>query len=328
MGRSPAPYRSVWGGLVILFAAGTTLGDASVDLTALGSTGMQLASLGATGLNAGVNANVKISALTEPDVKIVPFELVDGCAVDDECIDDYLWSLYERTPKVDTIKQHESVKVTVTRKGKTKTVTKTVTKLVDNDFGWKDPRAADVFGLPLKDYVIGGVDPSFKRALYPALRAMDDAGLLPGITSAFRDDYRQSIASGLKAASNRSYHGGSLRGGYGHGLAVDLVSVVVGGTRSERWAASEKLWKWIDAHGKDFGIGRPYLDHDPPHVGPIAGPEYIAKRGITTTKPVGLATTHPAGSKAKTGARTAAAHATHGKVKRARTARSAKTKSG
>ena len=69
--------------------------------------------------------------------------------------------------------------------------------------------------MPQMDYVIGGMDPDFKLRLYHALRAMDDAGLGPGITSAFRDDYRQSLASGLKAATNRSYHGGSLRGGYG-----------------------------------------------------------------------------------------------------------------
>jgi hypothetical protein len=106
---------------------------------------------------------------------------------------------------------------------------------------------------------------------------MDDAGLGPGITSAFRDDYRQSLASGLKAATNRSYHGGSLRGGYGHGLAADLVSVN-GATDAERWDANEKLWNWIDAHGRDFGIGRPYLDKDPPHVAPIDGQEYVAHR--------------------------------------------------
>jgi hypothetical protein len=34
------------------------------------------------------------------------------------------------------------------------------------------------------------------------------------------------------------------------------------------------LWKWIDQHGKDFGIGRPYLDKDPAHVAPIDGKEY------------------------------------------------------
>jgi len=32
-------------------------------------------------------------------------------------------------------------------------------------------------------------------------------------------------------------------------------------------------------HGREYGIGRPYLDRDPPHVGPIDGREYIAKRG-------------------------------------------------
>jgi hypothetical protein len=101
---------------------------------------------------------------------------------------------------------------------------------------------------------------------------MDDAGLAPGITSAFRDDYRQSLASGLKAATDRSYHGGSSHGGYGHGLAVDLVSVK-GENPAERWASTEKLWKWIDEH-KEFGLGRPNSDRDPAHVAPIDGKEY------------------------------------------------------
>ena len=111
---------------------------------------------------------------------------------------------------------------------------------------------------------------------------MDEAGLSPGITSAFRDDYRQSLASGLKAATDRSYHGGSFRGGYGHGLAVDLVSLR-GENRAERLISSENLWKWIDAHGKELGIGRPYLDKDPPHVAPIDGKEYADhSRGANT----------------------------------------------
>jgi hypothetical protein len=132
--------------------------------------------------------------------------------------------------------------------------------------------------MSVKDYVIGGMDRSFRLKLYHALRAMDDAGHMPGITSAFRDDYRQAIASGNKAASDSSYHGGSRRGGYGHGLAADLVSVK-GETRLERFASTVELWKWIDAHEKELAIGRPYLDRDPPHVGPIDGKEYAAKRG-------------------------------------------------
>jgi hypothetical protein len=201
--------------------------------------------------------------------------IVDECLVGDICVDRYLWALYQKTPKEDTIKEHERRKVTVKRRGKMVTVARTFTKLVDEDFGWKDPKAAERAGMSMMDYVIGGMDRGFKLKLFHTLHAAEAAGLSPGITSAFRDDYRQSIASGLKAASNRSYHGGSSRGGYGHGLATDIVSVR-GGTRDQRWASSEELWKWVDAHGKEFGIGRPYLSRDPPHVGPVDGQEYAA----------------------------------------------------
>jgi hypothetical protein len=137
--------------------------------------------------------------------------------------------------------------------------------------------------MPMTDYVIGGMDRSFKLKLFHMLHAAELAGLSPGITSAFRDDYRQSIASGLKAADNRSYHGGSLRGGYGHGLAADIVSVN-GATRAQRWTSTEIFWKWVDAHGKEFGIGRPYLDRDPPHVGPVDGKEYASHHPATKTR--------------------------------------------
>jgi hypothetical protein len=168
--------------------------------------------------------------------------------------------------------------VTIKRKRKLVTVTRTFYKSVDEDFAWKDRKASEKAGLPMEDYVIGGMDREFKLKLFYTLHAAEAAGLSPGITSAFRDDYRQSIASGLKAASNKSYHGGSLRGGYGHGLAADIVSTK-GATRTERWSFTETLWKWIDAHGKEFGVGRPYLSYDPPHVGPTDGREYVSRRG-------------------------------------------------
>ena len=211
------------------------------------------------------------------DVKeaVSSIEIPDECLVADNCVDRYLWALYQRTPKVDTVKVHERRKVTVRRKGKTVTVTKSFTRLVDEDFTWKDPKAAEKAGMPMMDYVIGGMDRGFRLKLFHTLRAAEEAGLSPGITSAFRDDYRQSIASGLKAATDRSYHGGSFRGGYGHGLAADVVSVK-GATEAQRWISTEGLWKWIDAHGKEFGIGRPYLDKDPPHLAPIDGKEYAA----------------------------------------------------
>jgi hypothetical protein len=214
-----------------------------------------------------------------PRQAVSSIEIVDECLVAETCVDRYLLALYQRTPKEDTIKELERRKVAVKRKGKTVTVVRAFTKLVDEDFGWKDPKAAERAGMSIMDYVIGGMDRGFKLKLFHTLHAAEAAGLSPGITSAFRDDYRQSIASGLKAESNRSYHGGSFRGGYGHGLAADIVSVE-GGTRDQRWASSEKLWKWVDAHGKEFGIGRPYLGRDPPHVAPLDGHEYaVHNRG-------------------------------------------------
>jgi hypothetical protein len=249
-------------------------------------------------------AFVQVASLSTTDPVLGPakeetssVEIFDECLVVETCIDRYLFALYERAPKLDTTKVRQQIKVTVKKKGKTRTVAKTLIKLVDNDFTWKDPKAAERVHMSLMDYVIGGMDRRFKVKLYHALRAMDQAGLVPGITSGFRDDYRQSIASGQKAASNSSYHGGSRRGGYGHGLAADIVSVR-GATRDERWRSSEVMWKWVDAHGAEFGIGRPYLDRDPPHVGPIDGQEYVDKRGrghlvhAAHTKQAGLANRH------------------------------------
>jgi len=167
------------------------------------------------------------------------------------------------------------------------------------------------------DYVIGGMDPSFRVTLYHALRALDDAGLMPGITCAFRDDYRQTIATGQKAQSDRSYHGGSFRGGFGHGRAADIVSVK-GETRAERLASSGQLWEWIDTHEKELGIGRPYLDRDPPHVAPIDGEEYAAHRIEPNTQ--------HAESKAKKHQRLALHH-DHDMSKRARVARPSRAQS-
>ena len=220
--------------------------------------------------------------------------ILDECPVIDNCIDRYLFALYRRTPKEDSIKVDEQRKVTVKRKGKTVTVTRTFSTVVDENFAWKDSKAADKIEMPMMDYVIGGMDRGFKLKLFYMLHAAEEAGLSPGITSAFRDDYRQSIASGLKAASDRSYHGGSSRGGYGHGLAADVVSVN-GATRALRQVATETFWKWIDTHGKDFGIGRPYLDRDPPHVGPIDGEEYAKHRGTKTVRAASNAKDRKAG---------------------------------
>jgi hypothetical protein len=251
-----------------------------------------------------------------PNDAVDSVEILDECLVADACIDRYLWALYQRTPKMDTIKVTERRKVTVRKKGKTRTVTKSFTKSVDDDFTWKDPKAAEKAGMTMIDYVIGGMDRSFKLKLFHTLHAAERAGLSPGITSAFRDDYRQSIASGLKAATDRSFHGGSYRGGYGHGLAADVVSVK-GATRAQRWVSTESLWKWIDVGGKEFGIGRPYLDRDPPHLAPIDGKEYASHRGTKVQQ---------AGSDIKKPNRLAVHDDRRSLAKRKRTARSSKVR--
>jgi hypothetical protein len=243
-------YSCVCGNFAMLLFAGAAVAQA--DSTA-----------GSAGTNSVETSAIDMSAV----------DSVDECMVAPICIDRYLWSLYARTPKTDTIRVPEQITVSVKRRGRTRIVAKTITKLVDEDFAWKDPKAAARAGMSPADYVIGGMDANFRVTLYHALRALDDAGLLPGITSGFRDDYRQIIAAGQKARTDRSYHGGSFRGGYGHGLAADIVSVK-GDTRAERWVSSEQLWKWIDTHEKELGIGRPYRDRDAPHVAPIDGKEY------------------------------------------------------
>lgn len=242
----------------------------------------QLASLDPSDVMPTEKPSVPLSTVipSEPDVMVdvakqdvSSIEMFDECFVVDVCVDRYLWALYQRAPKLDTITVQERRKVTVKRKGKKVTVTRKFDKHINEDFTWKDPQAADKANLAMMDYVIGGMDRTFKLKLFHLLHAAEAAGQSPGITSAFRDDYRQEIASGLKAASNRSFHGGSLRGGYGHGLAADVVSTN-GATRAERWISTEVLWKWIDAHGEEFGVGRPYHDRDPPHLAPLDGEEY------------------------------------------------------
>jgi hypothetical protein len=282
----------IWGGLAALLCAGpaTPQRDVEAALARLDGTAVLLdsnADVAAPDVTAGrsdqdatavrADPTVKV-ALTDPEINATQLKASDECVLTQECIDQYLWSVYERARKIDTIKVKQRIKATVKKKGKSRTVMKTVTKLVDEDFTWKDPHAAQKVGMSMMEYVIGGMERSFRLRLYRLFRALDEAGLAPGMTSGFRDDYRQSIASGNKAASDSSYHGGSRRGGYGHGLAADVVSVK-GETRAERWISTEALWKWIDAHGKEFGIGRPYLDRDPPHIAPIDGKEYVAKRG-------------------------------------------------
>lgn len=159
-------------------------------------------------------------------------------------IDDYLWEAYLRTP----IKKDGS-----------------------GDFTWKDPAAAKRMNMSLKDYVIRGMDRDFRETLYHMGKALEADGLRWSILSAFRDDYRQRLASGLKARTGYSLHGGSIRtGGYGHGRAIDITIEHGSGDAAD-------VWRWIDRNGARYAIARPMPGYDPAHIQARANWKQIAE---------------------------------------------------
>ncbi len=148
-------------------------------------------------------------------------------------VNQYLWAVYQRTA--------------IKRDG-------------TGDFTWKDISAAARLGMSLGDYVIGGMDRDFRELLYRAGLAMDAAGIRWTILSAFRDDYRQGLASGYRAHVGDSLHGGSFTtGGYGHGCAVDIADAD---------HKSRVLWTWVDANSAQLGLERPLAGLDPAHIQP------------------------------------------------------------
>ncbi len=154
-----------------------------------------------------------------------------------DAVDEYLWQVYMRAP---------------------------VKKDSSGDFTWKDPAAAKRMHISLKDYVIRGMDPDFREQMYHLGHALDAAGLRWSMLSAFRDDYRQTLAAGFKARTGNSQHGGSRAvGGYGFGRAIDINN-----TEGD----DEQVWHWIDAHGAKYGIRRPMPGYDPAHI--QAGGDY------------------------------------------------------
>ncbi len=171
----------------------------------------------------------QVESEVDASTSILRRRKLGGIVLDD--VDDYLWEVYQRQP----VKRDST-----------------------GDFTWKDPAAATRMGLSLEDYVIGGMDPKFRERLYQAGRAMDEAGIQWSMLSAFRDDYRQTLASGFKARTGNSLHGGSRRtGGYGHGRAIDITTAE---------GEAEVVWKWLDAHGSKFGLHRPMPGADPAHI--------------------------------------------------------------
>src|SRR6266404_5078241 len=115
-------YCSVCSSFGMLLFAGTALDRSEITTGSIGTNSVETRSIDTSAVNIDMSAT----------------NSGDECIVELICIDHYLWSLYERTQKIDTISVPEQTNVMVRRKGKATIITKTITKLVEEDFTWKD----------------------------------------------------------------------------------------------------------------------------------------------------------------------------------------------
>lgn len=130
------------------------------------------------------------------------------------------------------------------------------------DINKKDHISAERYGMDLKDYVIRGMDPRFRKSLYEIGQKYEkETGKKFQINSGFRDDYRQSLASGFHADPGMSRHGGSQSIGgdkslgpmaaYSRGQAADLPAHIA---------------DWVAKQGTESGMVRSMPKADPYHV--------------------------------------------------------------
>jgi hypothetical protein len=176
-----------------------------------------------------VKEGTRLASLTPATAPVAPAKRKVGTM---EEVDNYLWEVYQRAP----VKRDST-----------------------GDFTWKDQAAAKRISLAMPDYVIRGMDADFREQMYHAGKAMDAAGIHWSMLSAFRDDYRQEIASGFKARAGNSLHGGSRAvGGYGHGRAIDVTTA--------DGSDDSSVYRWVDKNGAKYGLRRPMPGADPAHI--------------------------------------------------------------
>jgi hypothetical protein len=167
--------------------------------------------------------------IVQIEAEAVTIEETPPVVVAKQTTDEYLCDVYKRTP--------------VKRDG--------------SDFTWKDVAAAKRKGMDVCTYVVGGMAPELKERLLAFGKAADGKGLRWSMLAGFRDDYRQSIASGFKARTGYSQHGGSkVTRGYGDGRAIDITAVGPVGP----------VLALLDSLGGKLGLTRPMKGSDPNHV--------------------------------------------------------------
>src|SRR5262245_58385471 len=143
-----ASHCFIWGSLAVLLCAAPANPDRHVKaalapIDAIAALAHSDAAVAGPELRTGLADSDARATLANPANKVPLVEpegpLEASEVLTEERIDQYLWSVYARTRKVDTIKVRERIRVTVKKNGKSRTVTKSITKLVDEDFTWKDP---------------------------------------------------------------------------------------------------------------------------------------------------------------------------------------------
>lgn len=165
-------------------------------------------------------------------------------------VDDYLCLVYDRMP---------------------------VKKDSAGDFTWKDKSAAKRKSMGLCEYSINGMHRDLREILYHFGKTADGKGVKWSFLSAFRDDYRQKIATGFKAGPCGSWHGGSCRTrGYGDGRAAD---VWVGDEDGRPGGPVGPLFSLLDKIGRKLGLSRPMPGNDPAHI-QLAGNWQEIARGL------------------------------------------------
>src|SRR6516165_10198179 len=105
------------GSLAVLLCAAPANPDRRVNaslarMDAIAAVAHSDATLAGPDATAAVADPVIKVPLAEPEPKVSPLEASDECVLSEECIDQYLWSVYQRAPKVDTIKVEEQIKTT------------------------------------------------------------------------------------------------------------------------------------------------------------------------------------------------------------------------
>ena len=109
-----APQATALGDIAVASADAATVAELVTGMAALPNRSQVLPPEISPGQVA--TANTPDPVLNDAREAVYTIEILDECLVVEICIDQYLWTLYQRTPKQDTIKVHEQRKVTVKKK--------------------------------------------------------------------------------------------------------------------------------------------------------------------------------------------------------------------